>query len=188
MSPPTDLAELAERVSTEVKEAMRMPALDACRAALQEVGIRRARAAVTSAPDLIAAARDALRAAQETEREAKKRLADAVLNAEWELDGRFVVEGNKTYLVDGDERRAMTADDRAKWKAAEARKDPAVAAAETAVSAAEHDVAAARDAVDNAERRFSAAKADLQAAIAELNALGIGLASTNNHDTGGNHR
>lgn len=192
-----DLTQLADRITAEVADAIRLPRLEAVRAALNETGIRRARAAVTAAPTVIASAAADLRNAQEAERDAKDRLAAEVLAAEWELDGRFVRESNRTYLIDPehpDERRQMTADEVRTWKAAEAAKQPAVEAATAAVRTAEHATAATRDALATAERHFSAAKADLTAAVAELSALGIGIAAepvnhltTNNH-TGGNHR
>lgn len=190
-----DLSTLGQRIAAEVTDAVRMPRLDAVRAALQEVGIRRARAAVPGALERIAAAQGDLRGALDAEREAKDRLAAEVLAVEWELDGRFVVEANKHWLIgdDGVKDRTMTADERAKWKAAEAARQPTVVAATAALRNAEHGTAAARDALSLAERHFSAAKADLTASIAELQAFGIGIAAepattqtTNN--TGGNHR
>lgn len=190
-----DLSQLADRISAEVADAIRLPRLEAVRQALNETGIRRARVAVLAAPQRIAEAAADLRNAQEAERDAKRRLDDEILAAEWELDGRFVRESNRTYLVDPktDERRQMTADEVRTWKAAEAAKQPAVEAAATAVRTAEHATAAARDALATAERHFSAARADLTAAVAELTALGIGIAAEpanhlTNHHTGGNHR
>lgn len=190
-----ELSDLADRIAAEVQDAIRLPRLEAVRQALNETGIRRARAAVTAAPARIADAATDLRNAQESERDARRRLDDEILAAEWELDGRIVRESNRTYLVDEanpDERRQMTADEVRTWKAAEAAKQPAVQAATAALRSAEHATAAARDALATAERHFSAVRADLTAAVAELSALGIGIAAepanhlTNN--TGGNHR
>jgi hypothetical protein len=172
-----DLTAVGERITAEIAEAVRMPRLEAIRQALNETGIRRARAAVTAAPIRIAEAAEALRNAQEAEREAKQRVADEVLNAEWAAEGALIQEGSKWFLVDGETRRPMLAEDRARWKAAEAAKQPAVMAATEKARTASHAVAVARDALATEERRFSAAKADLSGAIAELHALGIGISS-----------
>lgn len=190
------LEEVGRRVADEIAAAVRSPRLEAVRHALNETGIRRCRVAVTEAPGRIAEAQAALRVAAESERQAKEELAAETLAAEWDLDARFVTEANKTYLVEApcqdppahqsagaehgcaERRRQMTADERAKWKAAEAARAPAVVKAASALRLAEHATATARDALHVAERRFSAAKADLAGAVAELQALGIGIANT----------
>lgn len=173
-----DLEAVGRKVADEIADAIRIPRLEAIRQALQEVGIRRAREAVKAAPLRIAEAATALTNAIETERQARKRVDDEILAHEWDLDGRFVHEGNKWFLVDGDERRQMTADERARWKAAEAARSGGVMAATEALHAAEHATAEARNALNVAEKHFSACKYDLTAAVAELGALGIGIATT----------
>lgn len=203
----TDLSEIADRVEAEVREAMRMPALDAARALLNEVGIRSARRSLADAPDRLAEAQNAFREAQNREAAARESYQQALVEAEWELDGRFHSEGNRVYLrllcdacggnglwgdppSDGLEgrkcdacdglgttRKQMTADERKAYKASEAAKQPAVVEAGAHLRRAEMDTAAARDAVSVAEKRLSAAKYEVQAAIAELNALSVGLAS-----------
>jgi hypothetical protein len=190
-----DLAALPGRIAQEVAEATAMPRLQAIRDALNASGIRTERRAVTEAPERIDEAQEALRAARVAEADARTALDAEMLAAEWELEANFVTEANRTYLVIEDaERRQMTADERARWKAAEAAKQPAVVEAATRLRSAEHATAAARDALATAERRFSAAKAALGAAVAELQALGIGIAAepaptaTTNTDNGGNHR
>lgn len=170
-----DLVHLVEEINKQVKEAVRLPALDAVRSVANESGIRRARTLLRDAPDLLDAAKRQLRSMQMAQRGAKELYDDALLDAEWELDGRFVVEGNKTYLVDGDTKKAMTADERREWKAQQAKRLPAVAQARTALDLAEEATARARDEVDLAEARLMAAKHDLSAAVAELQVLAIGL-------------
>ena len=75
----------------------------------------------------------------------------------------------------GSTRKPMLADDVKAWKAAEARKMPAVAEAAKALYRAEEETAAARDSVTFAGHRFSAARHDLDAACAELGALATAL-------------
>lgn len=199
----TDLNELAEHIDQEVKEALRLPALDAGRALANEVGLRRARGAVAAGPDLIAAAQDAYRNAQAKEREAKDSYDGALIEAEWELDAQFHTEGNRVYLrIECDEcdgrgkvgtdadtakcercdgigsaRKSMTADERKAWKAAEAAKLPVVKAAAINLRAAEEHTASARDGIEVARTRISAARHELEAAIAELGVLSLSLGS-----------
>lgn len=94
----TNLSEVADRVEREVREAMRMPTLDAARAILNEAGIRRSRRDLAEAPDRLAEAQTAFREAQGREALARESYAQALLEAEWSLDDRFKVDGNKTYL------------------------------------------------------------------------------------------
>lgn len=176
-----DFAQLADRVRHEIDEAVRMPRLEAVRSALNEVGIRDARTALKAAPLRIAEKAEALRNSLDAERQVKERLAAELLAADWDLDARFIHEGNRWFLLDEtapEGRRQMTADERAKWKAAEAAKADGVVAVAAALRAAEHRTAEARDALSVAERHFSACKYDLTAAVAELGALGIGIGST----------
>lgn len=193
-----DFTELAEHVEREVHEAMRMPTLDAMRALLNESGIRRARVALAEAPDRLATAQTTYREAQAAEALAKEAHAGALLEAEWDLDGRFQTDGNKTYLritcegcegivipgagdkcgaCDGigSTRKQMTADERKAWKASESAKAAGVVTLAAELYRAQENTAAARDAVNVAEKRLSASKYEVQAAIAELNALSIAL-------------
>lgn len=193
----TNLAELGDRITAEVREATRMPALDAMRAVLNEAGIRRARIALAEAPDRLAEAQASYREAQASDIAARENYQQALIESEWDLDGRFLSEGNKTYLripcgdclgdgrvaeekcagCDGigSTRKQMTADERKAWKAGEAARDPGVVEAAKHLRRAEEASAGARDAVSVAEKRLSAAKYEVQAAIAELNALSVGL-------------
>ena len=93
----TNLSELADHIDAEVRDALRIPALDACRAIAQEAGIRRARRALAEAPDRLAEAQAAYREAQAVEAAAKERYGQALLEAEWTLDGQLHKDGNKTY-------------------------------------------------------------------------------------------
>lgn len=196
----TDLTEVAEHIDREVREALRMPALDAVRAILNESRIRAARRNLAEAPDRLAEAQAAYRAAQGAEALAKESYTTALIEAEWALDGQIHSEGNKRYRWvtceclndadfaqvegmkdcpvckgDGKYRQFMLADDVKAWKAAESAKVPEVVLVAGELRRAEENTAAARDAVLVAEKRLSACRADLEAAVAELNALAIGL-------------
>lgn len=190
----TALADLATRVITEVRSALRQPAVDEIRTALNESGIRRARKALADAPDILDAAQREFRVVQEAERDARRAYEDAVLEAEWSLDARFVNEANKWFLVtacnehkpgEGERcnecngtdktRQQMTAEERAKWKTHAARSVPEVKRTAEALRRAEERVATARDGVTLADKKLSACKADVDAAIAELGALSLAL-------------
>ncbi len=190
----TDLSELAEQIDRQVSEAMRMPTLDAMRALLNECGIRRARVALAESPDRLAAAQAAYRDAQAIEATHREMYTQALLEAEWDVDGDIHKDGNKTYrwvacecdgnVADcpvcngaGKVRRFMLADDVKAYKASEAAKVPAVEIAGAALREAVEETAAARDALTVADKRLSAAKYEVQAAIAELSALSVGLAA-----------
>lgn len=92
-----DLGQMAEQIEREVSAAMRMPTLDAMRALLNEAGIRRARVALSEAPDRLAAAQNAYREAQAVEGAARESYTQAVVEAEWELDCQVHTDGNKRY-------------------------------------------------------------------------------------------
>lgn len=198
------LAELVDKAVAEIHAALQMPRFEACRAILADVGIRRCRMALVEAPEAIAAAQALYRTAQAAQAAAKEAHAQAVAEAEWTLDGRFVVEGNKTFLVtlcevcDGQGfvsvrpdssdwaacdtckgektvRKSLTAPERQAWKDREARNVPAVQAAARALAVADEDVAAARDAIEVAKARLTATKHALDAAVAEVNVLALGL-------------
>lgn len=162
--------ELIQRIDEQVRDSVRV-LTDQVRAALNESGIRHARKLVEDSPDLLDNALGHLLAAKEKEEAAQDAYDKALLAAEWELDGRFDYAGNKTYLVTGDDRKAMTADERARWKAAEALKLPDVATARALLKAAQHDVAVAANDLKVAEKRVGAARTICEAAIAELNAF-----------------
>ncbi|MCA1841754.1 MAG: hypothetical protein LC792_00930 [Actinobacteria bacterium] len=176
MSNNATLEELADRLCEVVEQATRPPLLVEARALCTEAGVIRARNTLRDAPVQLAHAQEVYRQAQESERQAKEAHQAAVVEAEWDLDGRFVTEANRTFLTDADgNRKSMTADKRAKWKATEAARQPEVRAAADALRRAEHSTAAARDALAVAEKSFSAARADLDAAIATLNCLSLAL-------------
>lgn len=175
-----ELADVADKAADLIRHELAMPGSDAVRAAMNDAGIVRARQRVNDALDILDKSQIDYRKAQEAEREAKEAFETALAEAEWELDGRFVTEGNKTFLVtpsptfpdieDATERKAMTADERAKWKSLEARKLPAVAKAASGLRKAEATTADRRDAITIADKTLSAARADLDAAIAVLTA------------------
>lgn len=190
----TNLAELAAHIDGEVREAMRLPTLDAVRAIANEAGIRRARIALAEAPDRLAAAQAAYRDAQAVEAAARESYQQALMEAEWEVDGDIHKDGNKTYRwlaceCDGNvkdcpvcagagkTRRFMLADEVKTWRSAEAAKNSHVIVFAARLHTAEENTAAARDALGVADKRLSAAKYEVQAAIAELNALAVGLAA-----------
>ena len=181
MTAPANLDELADRLDVAVRSLMETPTLVQARALANECDITRLRAAMRDAPDVLGNALAAKRQADEAVRVASERLAAARTDAEWELDARFEVQGNKTYLIvsegDGEEgRKAMTADERKAWKAQVAEKVPAVAAARKALLEAEHGQAAARDRVTVAERSLSAIKAELNASVELLATLRLAIA------------
>lgn len=175
MSAVQSLDELADAVDKTVRSVTRTPLLVEARAACREAGIAKARADLIGALDILRHAQDAKRKTEAAERAAKEAHDDALGEAEWELDGRFVQDGNKTFLVDGDDRRQVLADEKAAWKRREARKLPAVARAAKVLAEATEADARARDDVIHAERRFAAARSELTAAVAVLETLRLGL-------------
>lgn len=194
--PPADLAASIRRA---VRDAI-YPSLDEARKLIGEAGVDDARVELRRALDALDAAQAEHREAKAAERAAAESHDQAVLDAEWALDGRFVTEGRTTYLVSqctvrhwpagdgtapecpecsdtGEVRKAMTADERKAWKAAEARKTPEVATAAEFLRRAVDRTLAARDAVNTAERRINACQHDLDATVAALHALAAGLAA-----------
>jgi len=179
------LEELSEKTLRIMNDAIRPPLLIEARAALNEVGIVASRRALENGLALIDAAQTQKRRCDAEQDAAKDEADQALAMAEWDLDGRFVTEGNKTFLVIpahevgdqtvAEERRPMTADQRKEWKANEARTLPAVIAATKKLRQAEANTAEARDQVVLAERTFSARKADLNAAIAQLDLLKLAI-------------
>jgi hypothetical protein len=189
---PTDA--LVGRIVAEIQAAIAKPDLSAVHEVIREAGIRNARRKLAEAPDRLAEAQASFREAQGREALAKESYAQALLEAEWEVDGNLHKDGNKTYRwVDcecggavkdcaicagaGQFRKFMLADDVKAYKASEAAKVPAVVVVAAELRRCEMDTAAARDAVTVAEKRLSACRADLEAAVAELNALAVGLAT-----------
>jgi hypothetical protein len=192
---PTDA--LVGRIRDEIIAAIAKPDLSAVHEVIRQAGIRNARRALAEAPDRLAEAQAAFREAQGREALAKEGYAQALLEAEWELDGQLHKDGNKTYRWvncecvavthdatncpvcngAGKVRKFMLADDVKSWKASEAAKVPAVVELGGLLRRAEMDTAAARDSVLVSEKRLSACRADLEAAVAELNALSIGLSA-----------
>jgi hypothetical protein len=200
---PTDA--LVGRIRDEIIAAIAKPDLSAVHEVIRQAGIRNARSKLAEAPDRLAEAQAAFREAQGREALAKEAYAQALLEAEWELDGQLHKDGNKTYrwvtcecsvgtpenpgepiptcaicAGAGKYRKFMLADDVKAWKASEAAKVPAVVELAAHLRRAEENTAAARDALAVADKRFSAAKYDLTAAVAELNALAVGLSSKEN--------
>lgn len=175
----TTLEELADAAGNAVAALTTRRTFEEARAALNEAGMLKARARVDAALARIEDAQTSLRAAQELAGIHKAQLDQALAEAEWTLDDRFVVEGNKTFLVTGEERKAMTADERAKWKALEARKTIAVSDAAAFAAGADSEVAFCRDALAVAEKAFQAARADLDAAIATVGLFAASIKGSN---------
>lgn len=96
---PDVFADLAASVIAEVRKATRQLDIDDIRSILNEVGLRRARKALADAPGRLEERQQDYRVAQSALAVATEAHDQAVLDAEWELDGRFVVESNKTWLV-----------------------------------------------------------------------------------------
>lgn len=169
----TNIADLDERIASLTKAAQD-EALATWRSWANQADITNARRGY---PQAIAAQEAALIAQESARAEVKvlrDRLADALADTEDELEDRFVKDGSKHYIVDGQDvagnevRKQVLADE---WKAARERaaaKHPAVVAVQAKLDAAEWDLSMARVAVTTAEARVSAAKAELQAAIAVL--------------------
>jgi hypothetical protein len=192
---PASPAELASIIRREVRDAV-YPTLTEARKLIGEAEVPTARANLGTALKALEAAQAAYREAQAIEGAARETWDQAVLDAEWQLDGRFVVEGTKTFLVTpcewhftgGEaecptcggkgERRAMTADERKAWKASEARKLPEVADAQAVLRRAGDAALDARDAVGLADKRISVCKHELDASVAVLACLTAGLAAS----------
>lgn len=92
------IAGIVGRVFDEIAKASRKPDLGAVHEVIREAGIRNARRALAEAPDRLAEAQNLYREAQAREALAKDAYSQALIEAEWELDGRFHTDGNKTYL------------------------------------------------------------------------------------------
>lgn len=149
-----------------------MPTEGARLALIRESQINEARAALVDALDRLEAAQADKRGAAAAAGQAVEEEKNALLEAEWVLDGRFRTEGNKTLLVGDDgSTKAMTADERKAWKQAEARKQPNVVDAAAAARKLQDAEQVATDALILAERRFTACKHALDAAVAHLNFL-----------------
>lgn len=164
-------------VSHVVNDARRPATLDQARALLSEAGVARARRELHVAVEAIESAQHVLRLAQEAERNAADALDAATADVDAALDRRFVIEGNRTWLLTerGDKDRTLTADERARWREREARKIPAVARAAHALRRAEQETASAQDGLALAERVFSARRADLAAAVSVVETLRLAL-------------
>lgn len=189
------LEELADHADAAIAALTTRRTFEEARAALNEAGIVRARAALWNSIDRIEQAQLVVRSTAEVVARHKQAHAVAIADAEWELDSRFVVSGNKTYLVEactaafddhteancgtcagaGEVRRSMTADERTKWKQLEATKLPAVRAAAADLADAEALLAGARDELVVAEKFNQAARADLDAAIATVQTLAASI-------------
>lgn len=165
------LEELADKADALMRKAMQPALIVSARAALNEAGLMRARKYLVDAVDLYDSALAAKRASYAAMRDAERRYTDAVAEAAYALDGRFVVEGNKTFLVDGDQRRAMTADERRDWKERQARRDPDVVVAGRDFAAAQSDHERCVDELHLAEMRFKASRIDVEASVAHVRIL-----------------
>lgn len=213
-SMPAELEALAEKAD-QARDVLRLatvpPLLSLVRGLFNECGIARrtsdldaAIRALHDGPDLVANAREALLGAQERERLARERYEAAVIEAEWKLDGKFVSEGNRTYLVvwhtadscdkptadakgwefitdaaDGEgawqERRQMTADERRQWVRRTAAESRDVLPLASDLRGAEHAVAMCRVDVERAEDRWGAARYALDASRTQLAAAATQL-------------
>lgn len=171
----TTLNELADQAANAIHALTQRRTFDEARAALNEAGMHRARQRLTDSLAAIETAQTKLRSAKDVAGIRKTQSEQALAEAEWELDYRFEVTGNKTFLVTGDERKPMTADERRDWKRVEARKDEAVQHAVAMLAGADSEVAVCTDALDHARLAFSAARADLDAAITTVRILGASI-------------
>lgn len=178
--------QLAAAVFTALAKFDEHRTLEEARAAINEVGLYKARARVWESIDRITDAQQGVRSHAEQARRLKAELDTAVAEAEWMLDGRLVREGNKTFLVEactgcedesctGQTRRQITADDARDWKAREALKAPPVHRAAEAVRLEEQSLQEARDELVVAEKFNQAARADLDAAIAAVTTLAASI-------------
>lgn len=95
---PDPVDSLVARIREVIQEVTAPPDLSAVHEVIREAGIRNARRALAEAPDRLADAQAAFREAQAREALAKEGYGQALLEAEWELDGRFHTDGNRTYL------------------------------------------------------------------------------------------
>lgn len=182
MTPPTTLEEHKQNIVDAIEGALNaVEILDVVRGWANEVGIRSARHSVNDALDNYRKSQTSYRQAQAAEQEAQDAYDRAVSEAEWLLSDKFIVDGNKTFLIvatkdDGEVvRKAMTADERRTWIATEARKLPEVREAEVALRKAKEATATTRDEISHAELRIRAAGGDRDAAVAELNLLAAAL-------------
>lgn len=181
MSPIEELLTKVTDLVATVK-AEQSTTIEEARKALNEAGVTAARKRVMESLAEIEEAQSVVRQCQDVERAARTALDAATAEAEWELDARFVVESNKTWLVtpseqDGGEpeRKAMTADERKSYKSIEALKMPKVIAADKDQRSAQGELDAAKDRAARSDRLFSACKADLQASIATVQLLATAL-------------
>lgn len=172
---PDPLGELVDQMQRVLAKAATPVLVRSAREAAQEAGVSRARTYLGDALDLYDGALQAKRAAYAAMRDAERRYDDAVAEAAYVLDGRFESSGNKTFLIDGEQRVPMTADERKAWKDRHARKDPEVRKVEAEYRKAEADYERCTDELHLAERRFTAARIDLEAAVAHLSVLEVAL-------------
>lgn len=173
------LEELSDAAANALAALTTRRTFEEARAALNEAGMHAARRRLDEALAAIEKRQTMLREQRAVVQQTADNLDQALADAEWELDARFVHEGNKWFLVDGDERRQMTADERRDWKAREAAKNPDVDVKRGAHRQAQFDLDACKDAVDFAELAFRAARADLDAAIASVETLTTGIRKEN---------
>lgn len=197
MTVTEDLEQLAEKADDMHRELTAIPLLSVARGLLNETQIlrrhdqlERARKAVRDAPDIIRARREALQSQQDRLRQTVDAFEQAVAQAEWALDARFVAESaTKVFLITRhrvepgqepndawtfiedaagasvyEERRQMTADERATWKKRTALAAREVQPAKQAKDSAEQAVAMARVDVEFADDQWKAARAELDAA------------------------
>lgn len=188
--------DLAAKAVDALVEFDQRRTFEEARAALREAGMYQARAALQLAVEDIAQAQTDVVDTTQREKQARDALDQAMAEAEWELDGRFVSEGNKVFLVEtcqelhdpADDaapcaacggtckvRRQMTADERRQWKQIEARKNPTVHDALARLADAERSVLETKHNLALAERAFSAKKHDLDAAIACVGILAASI-------------
>lgn len=177
-----DLAELADRARQLAAEAFRAPTVAQARQLLNEVGIRTHRSALIVELEQLDEAQTQLREATSFVAAARNGHGDAVAAAEWELAGRFVTRGNKTWLAVDDhgsipeeEQRSVTADEKKSYLARAVAGVAEVAAAADTLRSAEAAAAEARDAVTLATTSVSARKHVLDSCVAELQVLAVAL-------------
>lgn len=150
--------------------AARRQSLDELRVVLNETGIRRSRTAMADAPTILAKALTAEVEKKQTVKNAKADLEDEEDVAERLVTRPFVIDGNKTWLVDDDGTKVRTvlADEQKSIVAGLVRRHPTVVAARKRLQDAEHLAALAGVEVEVAKANLSISKHDVDAAAAEL--------------------
>lgn len=210
------LTGLAEKAERHLQLVTAPALLEAARELLNETEITRhhrqladAAGELVDAPAVVEKAKQILAEEKVKAAAARDQYEQVLLEAEWELDARFLSEGNKTYLVTHHDhevaggllledrepavweaRKAMTADERDRWKRHHATKTGPVTQARQRVDAADLAVTHAALRVGAEEDRWQALRAIAEVrctaadlAVAHLSTLARCLGSTPTKET-----